>query len=147
MMRPERRKRHFIKPGLQLRYLGLILVAIIFPVLLFSACLYYLVFYLMAEQLGIPESIAYNITPVLNKINLILLLGFPAVSALILFWGVLISHRIAGPVYRLEKDLERIANGDLSLRIKLRKKDELGSIAAGINRVLDRITEKYSVAK
>ena len=147
MSRPERRRRYFIKPGFQFRYLRLVLAAIILPVLLFSACLYYLIFYLMAEQLGIPESIAYNLIPVLKKINLILLFGLPAVSAAVLFWGVLISHRIAGPIYRLEKDLEKIAGGDFSLRIKIRKKDELGSIAAGINKVLDRITEKDAKAK
>jgi len=96
----------------------------------------------MAEQLGIPESIAYNITPVLGKINLILLFGLPVIAVAVLFWGLLISHRIAGPVYRLEKELDKIAKGDFSLRIKFRRKDELASVAAGINKVLDKIEGK-----
>ena len=96
----------------------------------------------MAEQLGIPESIAYNITPVLNKINVILLIGLPVISILLLFWGLVISHRIAGPVYRLEQDLKKIAEGDFSLRIKLRKKDEFASIAKAINKVLDKVEGK-----
>ena len=137
-----RRKRYFIKAGLQLRYLRLVLLAIILPVFLFSACLYYLIIYLMAQQLGIPESIFYNITPVVNKINIILLIGLPVISLLILFWGLIISHRIAGPLYRLERELERIAQGDFSLRIRLRRRDELISIAQGINKVLDRIEAK-----
>ena len=139
MHKPNRRRRYFIKSGLQTRYLRLILTAIILPAVLFGACLYYLIFYLMAEQLGIPESIAYNITPVLGKINLILLFGLPVIAVAVLFWGLLISHRIAGPVYRLEKELDKIAKGDFSLRIKFRRKDELASVAAGINRVLDKI--------
>ena len=142
MSQPHRRRRYFIKSGLQIRYLRLILLAIILPTFLLAVCLYYLIFYLMAEQLGIPESIAYNITPVLNKINIILLIGLPVISILLLFWGLVISHRIAGPVYRLEQDLKKIAEGDFSLRIKLRKKDELTSIAEGINKVLDKIEEK-----
>lgn len=96
----------------------------------------------MAQQLGIPESIAYNITPVFHQINLILLLGVPIICIAILSWGVLISHRIAGPIYRLEKDLERIAKGDFSLRINIRRNDELRSIAEGINRIVDKIEEK-----
>jgi len=113
-------------------------LAVVLPTFLFAFCLYYLIFYLMAEQLGIPESIAYNITPVLNKINLILLLGLPGIIIALLFWGLLISHRIAGPVYRLEKELDKISKGNFSLRIKFRKKDELASVAEGINKVLDK---------
>lgn len=142
MAKLERRKRYFIKRELQSRYLKLILVAIILPTFLFSACLYYLIFYLMAEQLGVPESIAYNLIPVLHKINLILVVGLPIISVAILFWGLIVSHRIAGPVYRLEKDLERMEKGELGLRIKIRKKDELGSIAEGINRLLDKVQGK-----
>ncbi|MBU3958812.1 MAG: HAMP domain-containing protein [Candidatus Omnitrophica bacterium] len=137
-----RRRKYFIKPGLQVRYLRVILIAVILPVCLFSVCLYYLIFYMMAEQLGIPESIAYNIVPVVTKINLILLFGLPIISIGILFWGVLISHRIAGPLYRLEKELDKIAKGDFSLRLKIRSKDELGSIVKGVNKILDKIEEK-----
>ncbi len=142
MGKQERRKRYFIRSGLQVRYLRVILIAIILPTLLFAGCLYYLIFYLMAQQLGIPESIAYNLIPVLHKINLILLLGIPVISLVILIWGVFISHRIAGPIYRLEKDLEKVANGDFSWRIKIRKKDELHSVAEGINKILKKMEEK-----
>ena len=142
MSTAHRRRRYFIKSGLQIRYLRVILLAIILPTFLFSICLYYMIFYLMAQQLGIPESIVYNITPVLKKINFILLTGMPIISILLLFWGLIISHRIAGPVYRLEQDLEKIAKGDFSLRIKLRKTDELSSIAEGINKVLDKVEKK-----
>jgi len=137
-----KRKKYFIKSGLQTRYLKVIILAVALPTFLFAFCLYYLMFYLMEEQLGIPESIAYNLGPVLTKINIILLLGLPVIIIAILWWGLFISHRIAGPVYRLEKDLDKIAKGDFSLRIKLRKKDELSSIAAGINKVLDKIEGK-----
>jgi len=112
MSRPNRRRRYFIKSGMQARYLRLILLAIALPTFLFSFCLYYLFFYLMAQQLGIPESIIYNIAPVLSKINLILLLGLPVISILMLLWGLIISHRIAGPVYRLEQELDKILKGD-----------------------------------
>ena len=137
-----RRKKYFIKAGLQGRYLRLVFLAIALPTFLFSFCLCYLVIYLMAEQLGIPESIAYNITPVVIKISIIIILGLPVVSALLLLWGLVISHRIAGPVYRLEQELDKISRGDFSLRIKFSKKDELASIGQGINKVLDKAQGK-----
>jgi methyl-accepting chemotaxis protein len=73
------------------------------------------------------------------KISIIILLGLPVVSTLLLLWGLVISHRIAGPVYRLEQELDKISKGDFSLRIRFRKKDELASIARGINKVLDKV--------
>ncbi len=142
MSGPHRRRRYFIKSGLQARYLRLILLAIILPTFLFSLCLSYLIFYFMAEQLGIPESIAYNLTPVLGKISVFLLFGLPVISILLLLWGLVISHRIAGPIYRLEQELDKISKGDFSLRIKFRKKDEFASIAQGINKVLDKVQGK-----
>jgi len=142
MSKPNRRKGYFIGSGLQFRYLRLILLAIALPTVLVSICLYYLIFYLMAEQLGIPESIAYNIIPVLKKINIILFLGLPVIAFLLLLWGVVISHRIAGPEYRLEQELDKIAKGDFARRIKFRRKDELAGIAHGINKVLDKIEGK-----
>ncbi|MBU4312678.1 MAG: hypothetical protein KJ706_08180 [Candidatus Omnitrophica bacterium] len=58
-------------------------------------------------------------------------------------WRVLIlSHRLAGPIYRLEKDLQDIAKGNFSMRINFRKKDELKSIAEGINKILDEMEKR-----
>jgi methyl-accepting chemotaxis protein len=88
------------------------------PVILFFAALYYF-----------------------NKTPFILVLG---IIAVILFsWRVLIlSHRFAGPIYRLEKDLQDIAKGNFSMRIKFRKKDELKSIAEAINTILDEMERR-----
>ncbi len=66
-----------------------------------------------------------------------------AVVVTLVSWRVLIlSHRLAGPIYRLEKDLQDIARGNFSMRIKFRKKDELKSIAEGINKILDEIEKR-----
>lgn len=136
----KKRRRFLVKKGMQFRYLGLILISVVLPVLLVGSCLYWLIFSMMAQQLGIPESIAYNLSPVISRVNATLIVGLPVLLLLLLAWGLLLSHRIAGPIYRLERELDRIAReGDFSVRLKLRRKDELGSIAGGINKVLERI--------
>lgn len=68
------------------------------PLLFIGGCMYYLIFTIMAEQLGIPESIAYNLFPVIKKINLILLVGLPPIFAILLAWGIALSHRFVGPM-------------------------------------------------
>ncbi len=46
---------------------------------------------------------------------------------------ILISHRIAGPVYRLRKTMESAAAGDLSIDVHLRKGDYLNELAESWN--------------
>ena len=47
---------------------------------------------------------------------------------------------LAGPLYRIERDLrEKVGEGDLTLRYRLRKGDELKDLAETLNIVLDKI--------
>lgn len=54
-------------------------------------------------------------------------------GAALVFCSMLLSHRIAGPLYRFERTLDNMNNGDLGDHILLRKKDEGKELAAKIN--------------
>lgn len=48
---------------------------------------------------------------------------------------------LAGPLYRIEKDLrEKVGEGDLTVRYRLRKGDELKDLADTLNIVLEKIS-------
>lgn len=129
--------------GIQLRYLTLLMVSIIVPLVFVMACLYYLIFKIMAEQIGIPEYIALNLFPVIQKINIILLIGMPPLFLVLILWGMVFSHRFAGPIERLEKELKRIAaHRDYKSRIHIRKGDDIKPIADVINELLESIEKK-----
>ena len=52
------------------------------------------------------------------------------------FFSLIVSHRMAGPVYRMRNLLEEMAKGDLSRPVScLRKKDEFKHLFADINNV------------
>jgi len=127
------------KNPLQLKYLILILLSILVPLFLVGGCLYYLIFQVMAEQLAIPESIAYNLLPVLRKINFILIVGLPPIIVLLFIWGATLTHRLIGPLERLEDDLKKIDEGDYSVRLSLRKDDDLKPIADVVNDIIDKL--------
>ena len=46
---------------------------------------------------------------------------------------MVISNRLAGPLYRLEQDLAQVAQGDLTLNIRVRQKDEFQILARILN--------------
>jgi nitrogen fixation/metabolism regulation signal transduction histidine kinase len=135
-MNLNKRKAKFIGTALQNKTLVLVFVAAVVPTAIIAACLYYLIFNMLAWQLGIPEAIAYNLVPVARKVNLIILIALPIALFVIWFMALELSHRIAGPLYRLEKELNDRIEGKKSGPIQLREKDELRVLADKINRLI-----------
>ena len=139
------RTKYLTGSRIQMHYLALLMVAMLIPMIFVGACMYYLIFTLAAEQIGIPEYIAYTLFPVVNKINLILLMGVPALLIILVMWGVVLSHRFAGPLERLEGELKKISEkDDYRRRIMLRKKDNVRPIADAINKLLDKLEGKHT---
>jgi len=67
---------------------------------------------------------------------------WPWVAGIILFFGIVsifISHKIAGPLYRLKKSLAEITAGNLNIKIKLRKNDDLKDLAEHINLLVEEL--------
>jgi methyl-accepting chemotaxis protein len=61
---------------------------------------------------------------------------------------IFFPHKIAGPIYRIEQAMkEKISSGDLTVRFKLRKGDEVGDLAEALNSFLDKLKVKIENAK
>ena len=50
-----------------------------------------------------------------------------------------LSHRIAGPLYRIEKSAEEIGSGNLALKIRLRSTDEITKMADRLNEMTEKL--------
>ena len=119
-----RRSKYFVKKKLQLKiFLLLIMIAVIILVMVGVDVL------LIKNNFFLGTRIVNN--PKLKTIamfcmifvNVGIIIGFP----------LTFTHKIAGPIYRLEIEMDRIGNGDLSNQIKLRKGDFLTEIAVSLN--------------
>lgn len=55
------------------------------------------------------------------------------------------SHKIAGPIYRIERSLEAIGNGNLSQKIKFREGDAIHELAEKINKTTESLNERVSI--
>ena len=138
-MKTNKRRKKLIYTPVQRKLLFLIFASAVIPAGIAVAALYYLIFSLLSWQMGIPEAIAYNLLPVVKKVNLVILVAMPVVLLAIWFIALELSHRIAGPIYRLEKELDERLSGKASgSEIKLREKDELQELADKINRLLKK---------
>jgi HAMP domain-containing protein len=86
-----------------------------------------------------PFAGSESVTALPEKISLfkllwpVMLVCVMVTLGLAFFFGVIISHRMAGPIYRMRRTLEKIYQGDLRGEIRLRKKDDFKSLAENIN--------------
>ncbi len=76
---------------------------------------------------------------VLEHLSFLMRMGGLFVICVTVFLGCLLlilSHRIAGPAYRIRKCLDRVSKGDYGFDVRLRKRDYLKEVADGMNRMI-----------
>ena len=82
---------------------------------------------------------AFTVLPVAIYTNLITIV---LISLATICVTLFVSHKIAGPLFRFEKDIKAIANGDLTLMIHLRDDDQLRELAEDINAMTVSLNKK-----
>ena len=60
---------------------------------------------------------------------------------------LLVSHKIAGPLFRLKIMLAQLGEGDVTSRMKLREDDQLQQVAVAYNEAVERINGKIKAVK
>ncbi|MBI4683050.1 MAG: methyl-accepting chemotaxis protein [Nitrospirae bacterium] len=61
---------------------------------------------------------------------------------------IFLPIKIAGPLFRIERDLkEKVAGGDLTARIILRKGDELSDLAEAVNVCLENFRQRIEITQ
>jgi signal transduction histidine kinase len=135
-MKNNKRRKKYLGSAFQKKMLFLVFVAAVIPAAIIAVCMYYLIFSMLAWQMVIPEAIAYNLMPVLKKVNLVIALSVPIILVLLWLVALELSHRVAGPLYRMEKELDEIISGAKKGPLKLRKKDEFKILADKINKLI-----------
>lgn len=72
--------------------------------------------------------------PTWNQIFVIFGLFAAGMSVGLVYLGIRLSHKIYGPLYRIKRILEAVADGAEPEMVKLRDGDELQDIAVALNR-------------
>ena len=153
MKRRNVRRKYFIDPSLQLGYLVVVLVGMV----LAAGVVYFSIWSVFLEKIGQLESQAgvvslfkEMVAAVFSKTNKLLCCQLPILFGLMIFFSIFFSHRITGPLYRIEQDLRRLTKkGYLLDEIKLRKYDHPRIIAftKNLNRSISVLREKIEMEK
>ncbi len=141
-MRKNKRRRYLVNKPVQFIYSGITIYFILIVIVLVSGLTYYITLNTILTQLE-SESKFINAYETIKNINSLLI---RRIVFLILFLIILtfyleirFLHRIAGPLYRIEKILNEISEGKNVEPIKLRKKDFYKSLAEAVNKVIEYV--------
>ena len=133
------RRSFFIKRRLQWKIFASVIGMLISFALFMVLGLYFPLFYILYSNLP-AESVALQQTAYFYlTIEKYIWISILMVIALIGVYSIILSHRIAGPLYRFEQTLQKIGQGDLSRRIQLRRYDELKDFGDQLNQTLDAL--------
>jgi len=139
----ERRRMRIVKMGFQRGFILKFCAVIICSSLALAAIVYALsasstttVFENSRLQL---KSTADFILPFLALSSLIVII---AAGAVIVAITLFVSHRIAGPLYRLEKDIAEVIKGNMNMNFRVREKDELRDLANALNQMMKALRDK-----
>jgi len=119
----------------QYRMIAISLSMILFGLLLFAGLT--VLYYALAQAAGRPPD-----PQILLVILPPLLLNDLAIMVVAIVIGLVMSHRIAGPVYRIAEDIDRVLSGERGVRVKLRRKDALEELAEKVNQLIEHVDDQ-----
>lgn len=137
-MSKHRRRTYLIKTGLQLRYMGIIISTMLLVAFGVGWVIYHTSWGMIANT---PDLTLDKLSDIFDVVNQSLTHWIVVFIFAIAILSIFVSHKIAGPVYRLEETTRIIASGDLTYRINLRQGDELQDLQEAFNTMSNSLRE------
>ena len=140
-MRTWKRRNYLINRSVQPRYMGMVALFICIISLITGWTIYSTTWIMITERVqGEPE-----LAQILSELNTLLIVR----TALVILAGMcvaviltmFISHRIAGPIFRIGRTLLEIGQGGIPRKISLRQRDEFKELSEAVNSVIEKAEE------
>ncbi len=143
---PNRRKKYLINPKFQYRFILATLIPNVASLVLFYVMidLYFIKLIRDGKDLGLPEEHPYFMllrdqSLLMNKVFIVVAI---CTTLFFLIWGVIFSHKIAGPLYRLRAHFDENAGSREMRKLSFRPGDFFLEIPEAYNRWLDSFQKK-----
>lgn len=139
------RRQYVINKELQFSYSWLLILCVGLVILVFGLSLWYInkvhldLFHQIVGEEALPK--AY-----IDSIQNQFLVGIPVtiviVSLLLFGLGIYTSHRVAGPMYRIAKNMNQIGVENHLDTIQIRKRDQLRELADAFNHMVHALKDR-----
>ena len=144
-MKKNRRRRFIVEGNFQTRFILRFVLVIVGATLLSTGALLAVFFFKYQYGEADFQNLIIMVSPEgttdvssLFQIVLIpILVANLLVLCVIVPYALIYSHKIAGPIYRLEQSLDLLLKGEMDFIIVLRRKDEFKYLANKMNAIID----------
>ena len=137
------RRTIFIKKNLQIRYMVLMVACVLCGLAIMGL-------ELTATLNDLFDAYPVLVQPLYDEFIPIVSSFFYKIAIyilLVVIISAIVSHKMAGPVYRFEQTCREIAKGDFSQRVHLRKGDQLTELQDAFNAMMDTVEKQINHTK
>lgn len=138
------RKQYIVNKGFQARLTMIIILLVVIVANMVGG----IVYFMLRTETGLSGLVS------LLKVSSTDALLFPAIIIaqlisifIVAFISMFVSHRMAGPVYRFERVIESMRDGELDFTFSLREKDEFKGLAESIGALISDYNQVLGSAK
>lgn len=134
-----KRRAFLIKRTLQVKFIALVVLSVFTAIVMMGWDLYNTFGRDVVRDLMDP-----GLYDLFEKVGYVLLLKLVFYMAAVGGVALLVSHRLAGPIFHFERSSRIVAGGDLTHRVRLRRGDELVDLQEEFNAMLDSLRDRVS---
>jgi methyl-accepting chemotaxis protein len=140
---PDKRRKYLVKKDFQIKFILKFCLLILAGVIASTCILFIFSQDTLTSTFHNSRLVIKNtgvaILPSVIYTNLITM-GFITLAAIAV--TLLVSHKIVGPLFRFEKELKNIGDGNLTTIITIREKDQIPEMADSINQMVCSLHKK-----
>ncbi|HBE88063.1 MAG TPA: hypothetical protein DDW67_02860 [Elusimicrobia bacterium] len=136
------RKTILIKKGLQYRYMALITMSVLVAFLIVGLDLIWTISKMVNERPMMQPMLEE-----MASMGPLFLIKMVMYMIIVLIMSAVVSHRMAGPIFKFEKSCATLAEGDLTYRVWLRKGDHLEDLQEQFNNMAAALQQSVKESK
>lgn len=132
----------WIHPSYQGKYIGFLILSCLLAMISYGSVFYVFVkenFDSLMEVAPVSNVAQQNLRGDLNLTIINLLIVSFVFLVFVFVVGLLMSHKVAGPIYKIRQVCSKINRGDKSARVRIRRDDEFKEVVIYLNYTLDRL--------
>ncbi|MBI5187783.1 MAG: hypothetical protein HZA07_01740 [Nitrospirae bacterium] len=143
-----KRRTYFIQKGFQTRMILKFVSLLAIMAVISSVILYFFAGSELESSYYEAHSSIKSMWDILGTTVLMTnLISLIIISAATVYVILFISHKIAGPLYKLEKNINEISEGNLNLYVKFREGDQVKSLGDALENMVNKLSERINAIK
>lgn len=136
---PSRRRQWIVNRAFQFRFVGMAIVVLCLLTIVALAAVYAALWTTLNVFELLDDPVAVSL---FTMVGLIVTLQLLVILPFVVWFGILLTHRVVGPLVRIQAAIAQMAAGDFNVHIKLRKSDALPELAEAINRLAASLRQR-----